>query len=248
MKCIRWLGFSVGLLAASGCGQDPVSPILTLQELPGRHLSMIASRGSTGYGDIGVQVTVLVIYDMSGAFCGTLRSPVATLGGVKLTLVSAGLKTVDNEGMGCTFPTFQIQFGSDAPPGPLEVTDGITTVRAEYDVLDPGTATLLAPLDGTLHPGQSARWHMNLPANHGLSSYHVYATSTVQDWAQGTATPPGGDVVAPIPASFPPSYSGSAGELTLLWRLDAHVIACSTGFICDVRVDALTGFALTIRP
>ncbi len=252
MKWIRWIGFGVGLLAASSCGQDPsqLSPILSLQQLPGKHLAMSVDRGETGNGDIGVRVTVAITYDTGGNFCGTLRSPVAALGGVKLALLSAGLKSYPSYydgGMKCAFPTFQMQFGPDAPPGPLEVTDGTTTARAEYDVLNPGTSTLVNPIDGTLHPGQSARWHLTLPATHGLGSYRVYSDMTVRDWAQGTATPAGGDVVAAIPASVPASFSGH-GLLILLWMLDAHVTTCSPGFVCDISSSGLTGFELTIRP
>lgn len=250
MKWIRWLGFGVGLLAASGCGGQVESPILTLQQLPSKRLSLSADRNSTGQGDIGVRVTVSVEYDTGGTFCGTLRSPGATLGGVKLALLSAGLKSYPPEydgSMRCDMPTFQMQFGPNVPPGPLEVTDGITVARAEFDVLDPGTSVLVAPTDGTLHPGQSVRWHLNLPANAGLRAYRVYSLLSDADWAKGSAASAGGDVVATIPPSFPASYSGS-GELMLLWTLDAHVTSCSAGFNCDLNSSALTGFLVTIHP
>jgi hypothetical protein len=246
-----WLGCCLGSLAVSGCGQDQpqISPLLSLQDLPGSHLTLQADRGETGSGDIGLRVTVTITYDTSGDFCGTLRSPVATLGGVGLALQSAGAKGLDpDRDFVCDFPTFQAQFGPNAPQGPLEVTDGVTTARLEYDVLDPGTATLVAPADGVLHPGQSARWQLNLPPGHALSDYRVYSGLTVEDWAQGSATPAGGEVVAAIPASVPANYSGSGGLLVLSWMLNARVTACASAFICEVRSSALTGFDLTIRP
>jgi|SRR6266850_287531 len=245
-----WFGVACGLslFAASGCGsQGVMSPIMTLQEIPHPRVLMRADRGFSP--DPGLTVIVTILYDTGGPDqekCGTLRSPSATLGGVQLALSSAGMRIVDYEQkIVCIRPQFHMQFGSDAPSGPLEITDGVTTARAEYDALDPGTATLVVPVDGTLHPGDSVRWRLNLPANIGVSGYRL--TSNAGDWAQGTATPAGGDFVAPIPASYPSNYSGSV-ELALTWTLDVHVTSCSAGFACAVLSDALTGFTLTIRP
>jgi hypothetical protein len=239
------------LFGAASCGparQPVVSPVVALQDLPGRQLVMLVDRGETGQGDIGPRVTVQITYD-ARAFCGTLRSPSATLGGLELPLVTAGSKTVDPDGsVGCQFPNFQLQLGTaQVPSGALEVSDGMTTARADFDSLDPGTATLVAPLDGVLHRGQSASWHMDVPGNVGLRDYRVYSDFTAEDWAEGTVTPPGTDVVAAVPASLSATFSGH-GMLMLLWTVDAHVTACSTGFICAVRSTGLTGFAVTVRP
>jgi hypothetical protein len=243
----QWLAGYMYLLMLLGCGQarSESSPSLSLDALPEGHLALQGSRGETGSGDVGLLVTVKVTYDVSGGFCGTLRSPEATLGGVRLGLLSAGAKRVDSDlNTVCDFPTFQTQFGLTVPQGPLEVTDGVTTARLEYDALDPGTAMLLAPTDGILHAGESARWQLSLPQGHGLINYSVFSDLTVNAWAQGTSTPAGGEIVAPLPTSL----ATGTGSLVLSWLLDARVTACPPVFTCDVSSSAMTGFDLTVRP
>jgi hypothetical protein len=243
----QWLAGYMYSLMLLGCGQarSESSAILSLDALPQGHLALQGSRGETGSGDVGLLVTVKVTYDVTGGFCGTLQSPVATLGGVRLGLLSAGAKRVDADlNVVCDFPTFQTQFGLTAPQGPLEVSDGVTTARLEYDALDPGTATLLAPTDGVLHAGDSARWQLSLPAGHGLINYSVVSDLSVNAWAQGASTPAGGEIVAPLPTGL----TTGTGSLVLSWQLDSRATACSPAFTCDVRSTALTGFDVTVRP
>ena len=249
MKANRWslagrsmLGALFAALQACSAG-FPDSPLLELSELPRKAL-LVAVRGEAGQLSL-LQATLA--YDTSGGFCGTLRSPRASLGGVPLTVLDAGLRsypTSSDGNMHCSFPIFELPQGP-LPPGPLTISDGRTTLTAEFAGLDPGRPRKVAPAGTDLAAGQTVQMHVDQPDGVPVRDLALRSANAQEthwyEWPGATSTS-AGDLAVTVPDL-------AVGDVTLLlsWTIGATSTACTGFSSCTARVEASTRFTVTIR-